>query len=79
MVYNKPLRVINDHLSDIWKTCFGESKGCSKLKLKRSECICIIENILMLHFKDDLQNDNGHKNFNLLIDESNDVCSKDTW
>ena len=66
------VRVI-DHLTDLCKTYFADSKSCADIKLHRSKCTAIIRNVIAPHFMKDLISDIGDKNFSLIIDESNDV------
>lgn len=66
------LRVV-DHLTDLCKECFSDSKGCKDIKLKRSKCSAVISNLLAPHFEQELKNDIGKKKFSLIIDESNDI------
>lgn len=66
------LRVV-DHLTDMCKACFGGSKGCKDLKLKRSKCSALICNVIAPHFKQELIDDIGNRKFSLIIDESNDI------
>lgn len=62
-----------DHLSEVCKSCFSDSKGCKDLKMKRSKCSAIVCNLLAPHFVQDLRTDIGDSKFSLLIDESNDI------
>lgn len=66
------LRVV-DHLTDMCKACFSDSKGCKDLKLKRSKCSALICNVIAPHFKQELIDDIGSRKFSLIIDESNDI------
>lgn len=47
------LRVV-DHLSDLFKTFFADSKGFRDLTLRRSEFSAIICNVIAPHFMEDL-------------------------
>lgn len=64
-----------DHLSDLCKECFGDSKGCSDLKIKRSKCIGVMKNVLAPYFDKELVSDIGERKFSLIIDESNDISA----
>lgn len=66
------LRVV-DHLSELCKVRFADSKGCKNFKLKRTKCSAIVCNVLAPHFSSDLKDDIGDQKFSLLIDESNDI------
>ncbi|XP_045104381.1 uncharacterized protein LOC123499914 [Portunus trituberculatus] len=66
------LRVV-DHLSELCKVRFADSKGCKDFKLKRTKCSAIVCNVLAPHFSSDLKDDIGDQKFSLLIDESNDI------
>ncbi len=66
------LRVV-DHLNELCKVIFVDSKGCKNFKLKRTKCSAIVCNLLGPHFISDLKDDIGDQNFSLLIDESNDI------
>lgn len=62
-----------DHLVDMCKCHFSETDVGSKLKMHRTKCTEIINNVLSDHFVDDLVNDIGNGKFSLLLDESNDI------
>lgn len=64
---------VEDHLNDVRKACFGDSKGCKNLKLKCSAIIC---NAIGQHFKQELKVDIGNRKFSLIIDESNISVTK---
>lgn len=66
------LRVV-DHLSELCKSRFSDSKSCKNLKLKRSKCSAVVCNVLAPHFTSELKKDIGNVKFSLLIDESNDI------
>ena len=68
------IRVV-DHLSEVCKVCFNDSKAGSEQKLKRSKCSGIICNILAPHFTENLKSDVGDRKFSLIIDESIDVST----
>lgn len=63
-----------DHLSEVCKVCFSDSKVSNELKLKRPKFSAIICNVLAPHFAEDLKANIGNRNFSLIIDESNDVA-----
>lgn len=60
-----------DHLLDLCKCHFSETDVGSKLKMPRTKCTEIINNVLSVHFVDDLVSDIGNGKFSLLLDESN--------
>ncbi|KAG7164247.1 hypothetical protein Hamer_G031394 [Homarus americanus] len=68
------IRVV-EHVSEVCKVRFSDSKAGSELKLKRSKCSGIICNILVPHFTENLKNDIADRKFSLIIDESNDVSA----
>ena len=62
-----------DHLNDLCKACFTDSKIASMTKIKRSKCSAILKNVLYPHFMSELKNSVGDNAFSLLIDESTDI------
>ena len=42
--------IVVDHLSELCKVHFGDSKGCKNLKLRRSKCSSVISNVLAPYF-----------------------------
>lgn len=66
------LRVV-DHLSELCKSCFKDSKACKNLRLKWSKCSAIVCNVLAPHFSGNLNADIADGKFSQLIDESNDI------
>lgn len=63
-----------DHLSELCKHCFCDSKSATNIKLHRSKCKSIIVNILAPHFTDNLRSDIGDGKYSILIDESTDIA-----
>uniref|UniRef100_H2ZUB5 DUF4371 domain-containing protein n=1 Tax=Latimeria chalumnae TaxID=7897 RepID=H2ZUB5_LATCH len=61
-----------DHLTEICKVRFGDLHALS-LKLHRSKCTAIVNNILASHFITELVSDVGDGPYSLLLDESNDI------
>lgn len=61
-----------DHLSELCKHCFGESK-CGDIKLHRTKCTNIIKNVLAPHFIKEIVTDLGDQEYSLLLDESTDI------
>lgn len=62
-----------DHLTDVCKKCFKDSKSTSGMKLHRTKCTQIINYILEPHFEKELRSDIGNQKYSLLIDESTDI------
>ena len=64
-----------DHLTDVCKSYFPDSRIDSQMQMKRSKCSAIIKNVLYSHFMDDIKQSVGDKPFSLLIDESQEyIC-----
>lgn len=62
-----------DHLSDILKVEFADSKNAT-FRLKRSKCAKIIIEVLAPHFLEELVKDLGTSSYSLLLDESTDIA-----
>ena len=62
-----------DHLNNLCKGCFTDSKTASMIQMKRSKCSGIIKNILYPHFMRDVTDAVGDRHYSLLIDESTDI------
>lgn len=62
-----------DHLTELCKNKFSDSKATTEMKLHRTKCTAIIQEVLAPHFKDSLRNDIGDNSYSLIIDESTDV------
>lgn len=62
-----------DHLNNLCKGCFTDSKIASMVQMKRSKCSGIIKNILYPHFMTDVTAAVGDRHYSLLIDESTDI------
>ena len=64
-----------DHLTDVCKSSFPDSRIASQMQMKRSKYSAIIKNVLYSHFMDDIKQSVGDKPFSLLIDESQEyIC-----
>lgn len=63
----------SDHMTELCRTAFHDSKIASNVKMHRTKCSEIIKGDLCTHFKDELLSDIGNGPFSLLLDESNDV------
>jgi len=62
-----------DHLGELCKKYFKESKAASYIKLHRSKCTAIISNVLGPHFAQCLKESIGDSFYSILIDESTDI------
>ncbi|CAH0400399.1 unnamed protein product [Chilo suppressalis] len=62
-----------DHLSDMCKKTFSDSRSTENMKLHRTKCTNIINNVLAPHFVSELIKDVGDAKFSILIDESTDI------
>lgn len=62
-----------DHLTDVCKKCFNDSKSITDMKLHRTKCTQVINDILAPHFEKELLSDIGDQKYSLLLDESTDV------
>ncbi|XP_031358443.1 zinc finger protein 862-like [Photinus pyralis] len=65
------VRVV-DHLVNTCKKTF-EGQSSTHIKMHRTKCSGIIQNIIAPHFFNDLKNDIGDSKFSLLLDESTDI------
>ena len=63
-----------DHLVDMCKNNITNSKTVSQMKMHRTKCTNVINNVLCKHFEAELKEDIGEGKFSLLIDESNDIA-----
>lgn len=62
-----------DHLVDMCKYVFPDSKVAQGMKMHRTKCTAVIREVLAPHFRDDLLKDIGGSSYSLLLDESNNV------
>ncbi|CAK1603236.1 unnamed protein product [Parnassius mnemosyne] len=62
-----------DHLGELCKMCFKDSKATQELKLHRTKCTEIMKNVLMPHFRKELLDDIGNQKFSIIMDKSADV------
>lgn len=58
-------------VSDLWKSCFSNSKGTCDIKLHQTKCAAIAHNILGQNFEEQLLEDLGSREYSLLIDDNN--------
>ena len=61
-----------DHLSELCKQRFGDSKS-GDLRVHRTKCTNIIKNFLAPHFIKEIVSDLGDQEYSLLLDESMDI------
>ncbi|KAL0884118.1 hypothetical protein ABMA27_016137 [Loxostege sticticalis] len=61
-----------DHLTELCKDVFSDSKSAD-LKLHRTKCTQIINQVLAPHFRENLVEDIGNQKYSLILDESTDV------
>ncbi|KAL4716426.1 hypothetical protein ACJJTC_015854 [Scirpophaga incertulas] len=64
-----------DHLTDLVKSAFPDSKITSDLKMHRTKCTEVIKNVLAPHFVEELRKDIGQQKYSLIIDESTDIST----
>ncbi|CAG5035893.1 unnamed protein product [Parnassius apollo] len=64
---------VMDHLVDLLPTMFPDSQIAKNMKMKRTKCQAIINNILGESEKQDLCADLKEQKFSLMIDESTDI------
>lgn len=62
-----------DHLSEVCKTAFHRNPITDNLRLHRSKCTCILNNVLALYFQHNLLADIGNSFFSIIIDKSTDI------
>lgn len=69
-----------DHLSDLLKSCFLDSKICQKMTIKRTKGTCIVKNVIGETEKSILSEKLKKTKFSILTDESTDISStKTSW
>lgn len=61
-----------DHLSNLCKDVFADSKSAD-LRIHRTKCTQIINQVLAPHFRENLLKDIGSQKYSVIIDESTDV------
>ncbi|XP_047543248.1 uncharacterized protein LOC125075583 [Vanessa atalanta] len=67
-----------DHLTDLVKLAFPDSKATDDLKMHRTKCTEVIKNVLAPHFVEELIEDIGqqkYRQYSLIIDESTDIST----
>ncbi|XP_047039292.1 uncharacterized protein LOC124644115 [Helicoverpa zea] len=64
-----------EHLTDLVKLAFPDSKATDDLKMHRTKCTEVIKNVLAPHFTEELIKDIGQQKYSLIIDESTDIST----
>lgn len=62
-----------DHLNDVCKVAFHGNSLTANLRLHRSKCTCILNNVLAPYFQHNLITDIGNSFFSIIIYESKDI------
>jgi len=62
-----------DHLTDVLKEAFPDSKIAEGLHLSRTKSINIVKHVIGQNHKDELINGLKNTNFSIIIDESTDI------
>ncbi|KAJ0169456.1 hypothetical protein K1T71_015043 [Dendrolimus kikuchii] len=62
-----------DHLTDLCKEFFCDSKWAKDIKMHRTKCTQVINQVLASHFRETLLQDIGTQKYSILLDESTDV------
>lgn len=62
-----------DHIRQVVKKAFADSKAASDFKLHRTKCTEVIKQVLGPHFLEVLVRDLGDSKYSLLLDESTDI------
>jgi len=70
--HNIPFNTM-DHLTDVLKKAFPDSKIAEGLHLGRTKSTNIVKHVIGQNHKDELINDLKNTNFSIIIDESTDV------
>lgn len=69
---------VMDHMVEILKSIFPDSKICNKINLKRTKVTNIIKHVIAPSSKNDLANILKATKFSMMIDESTDVACEST-
>lgn len=64
-----------DHLTDLFKECFPDSKTAGEIKLKRTKCTAIVKNVIGESQKTEIGEKIKVEKFSVLLDESTDIGS----
>lgn len=67
-----------DHLSEVLKSCFPDSKIAADLAIKRSKCTETVKNVIGESQKEYLEHILKHEKFSVLADESTDISTSKT-
>lgn len=62
-----------DHLSDLCKEVFCDSKWAKDIKMHRTKCTQVINQVLAPHFRETLLQDICSQKYGIILDESTDV------
>lgn len=62
-----------DHLTDLCKQVFCDSKWAKDIKMHRTKCTQVINQVLAPHFRETLLQDVGSQKYGIILDESTDV------
>lgn len=62
-----------DHLTEALKKCITDSKSVMDVKMHRTKCSAVINNVLAPHFKQRLLDDIESQKYSALLDESTDL------
>lgn len=62
-----------DHLTDLCKDIFADSKAVIDLNMHRTKCSQVINQVLAPHFKEMLLEDIGSQKYSIILDESTDI------
>lgn len=62
-----------DHLNNLFKGSFTDSRIASMIQMKRTKCSAIIKNVLYPHIMNEITSAVGNNHYSLLIDESTDI------
>lgn len=64
-----------DHLTDLVKSAFPDSKITNDLKMHCTKCTEVIKNVLAPHFVEELIKDIRQQKYSIIIDESTDIST----
>lgn len=67
-----------DHLTEVLKSCFPDSKIAADLAIKRGKCTATVKNVIGESQKEYLENILKHQKFSVLADESTDISTTKT-
>lgn len=67
-----------DHLPDLLKECFPDSKIVQGINMKRTKTSAIVKNVIGVTAKEELSDILKTRKFSILTDESTDISSVKT-